>query len=169
MSMNIQVDIDKETIVLSEDMDKATTLVAKTISEILPDLAQLFQQYQVSGVLKAKLKNEVIPPPLFYTMLCRRINGVIICDSSSSPSSPLLEFVHESLSFGEISKQDTEIVEKFWTDIASKLFELETLLSQSIQKMGESFEVQFSIDTATVNVEQSVVCQWESNNILHCS
>jgi hypothetical protein len=132
------------------------------LSEMLPEIAQLFQQYQVSGVCKGQLKNEEHKVRIEE---CKKINGKRICTQSS----PIfLEFVSESLSFGEISKQDTEIVEKFWTDIASKLFEMETLLSQSIQKMGESFEVKFSIDTAKVNFEQPVVCQWESN-ILHCS
>lgn len=162
MSMNLQVVIDKDTTVLSEEMDRASTLFAEAISKILPDLAQLFQQYQVSGVLKAKLKIEDNEDTI---TVCRKIDGAIICTQSPL----LLEFVPESLSFGEISKQDTEIVENFWIDISSNLFEMETLLSQSIHKMGENFEVQFSIDTATVNIEQSVVCQWDSNNILHCS
>ncbi|NJR19175.1 MAG: hypothetical protein HC785_28025 [Calothrix sp. CSU_2_0] len=161
----------------SQNATQVSSEFESALSAILPEIAQLFQQYQVSGVLKAKLKNEVIipeipgmpriPRPEIPPLVCKRINGIMICDLSPSPI--LLEFVPESLSFGEISKQDTEIVEKFWTDIASKLFEMETLLSQSIQKMGESFEVKFSIDTAKVNLEQSVVCQWDSNNILHYS
>ncbi|BAY96224.1 hypothetical protein NIES37_01530 [Tolypothrix tenuis PCC 7101] len=157
MSMNLQVAIDKDTTVISEEMDKATTLFAEAISQILPDLAQLFQQYQVSGVLKTKLLPET-------SRGCTYIDGRAICTKGFR-----LELMRESVSFGETSTRDTETEQKFWTDIESKFLEMVDLLSQSIQEMSESFEVQFSIETATVNIEQPVVCQWDSNKILHCS
>ncbi|NJL65206.1 MAG: hypothetical protein HC903_29735 [Methylacidiphilales bacterium] len=90
------------------------------LSVIMPDLAQLLQQYQVSGVLKAELT------PAFNG--CTYPNGIPSC--TALPSG--IEFVYQLIGFGE--EQDTEIVQKFWTDIASKLFELETLLNQSIKK-----------------------------------
>jgi hypothetical protein len=136
------------------------------ISALIPEIAQLIQQHQASGILKTRYKIESggcklrpIPP------------GGIDCTSVPCNLSnlPIMEFVCGLLSFGETSESDTEIAQQFWADIASKFFELITFLSQSIQQTGEIFEVHLVINAATVNPEQPVVCQWISDDILKCS
>jgi hypothetical protein len=141
----------------SQNAIQVSSEFESALSAILPEIAQLFQQHQASGVLKAEIT------PAFNG--CTYPDGIPSCTALPSE----LEFVPQLICFGEPSKQETEIVQEFWTDIASKLFELEILLNQSIKKMGDSFKVKFSIDVAKVDIQQSVVCQWDSNNILHCS
>jgi hypothetical protein len=149
------------------DSDKVQQLrneCESILSALIPEIAQLIQQHQASGVLKTRHKIEsggcTYNPP-----------GGASCTSVPCNLSdlPIMEFVCGLLSFGETSESDTEIAQQFWTDTASKLFELVTFLSQSIQQTGEIFEVHLVINAATVNPEQPVVCQWISDDILKCS
>jgi hypothetical protein len=151
------------------DSDKVQQLrneCESIISALIPEIAQLIQQHQASGILKTKFKiaggscrPRPIPP------------GGIDCTSVPCDLSniPIMEFVCGLLRFGETSESNTEIAQQFWADIASKSSELITFLSQSIQQTGEIFEVHLVINTATVNLEQPVVCQWISDDILKCS
>lgn len=143
------------------DSVKANQLTSEfesKLSALLPDIDGLIDQYQVSGVVKAKI-GEV------SSKGCRYINGVPSC--TSVPPELYVSFSPESLRFGVTS--DPEVVQQFWTDIASKLYEPVIFLDQSIEQTGEMFEVRFYIDSSTINREQPVVCQWISDDILKCS
>jgi hypothetical protein len=150
------------------DSDKVQQLkneCESTISAVIPEIAQLIQQHQASGILKTRYKIE--SGGCTYNP-----SGAPICNTSvpcNLSDLPIMEFICGLLTFGETSESDTEIAQQFWTDIASKLFELVTFLSQSIQQTGEIFEVHLVINAATVNPEQPVVCQWISDDILKCS
>lgn len=147
--------------------DQLSSKFESQFSAIIPEIIQLIQQYKASGAFELKLR-------ILGQGGCRLVNGFLICISTPDcngvlSQQPIMELMSESLSFDETSELDLGVAQQFWKDIASDLFESVTLLGQSIQDVGESFEVHFFIDTATVNAEQPIVCQWFNNDILRCS
>ncbi|MBE9012211.1 hypothetical protein IQ250_18590 [Pseudanabaenaceae cyanobacterium LEGE 13415] len=149
--------------------DKANEISHKfesLLSAMTPEIAQLIQQYSVSGTIDATLKTAT--ETITSTGCVYRPPGGASC--TSLPST-ILEIFPEVLQFGETS--DSDPAEQFWMNLASILFKTMIVLEQSIQETDESFEVHFAIDTAKVNCEQLVVCQWDSNSsqtrLLTCS
>jgi hypothetical protein len=156
----------------SNTADQLSHEFESALSAIIPEIAQVAQQYQVSGAFKAKLK--IVETALAgqstgqSTGHCTVINGVRIC-STSIEHINAIEILSETLT----PELDSERAEQLWTEIASTLSSTVALLGQSVQNTGKSFEVHFFIETATLNSEQPVVCQWDNDisevNILQCS
>jgi hypothetical protein len=141
------------------------------LSAIIPGITQVIQQYRVSGVLKMNLVIRLAGEGRLAGAGCTYIGGKPTCTGLPPV---LLEIVpEEALNFHETSEAPPELVQQFYTDIASTLSTIMAFLEQSIQRIGKSFEVRFFIDTATLNSEQPIVSQWVSNtsqvNILQCS
>jgi hypothetical protein len=144
----------------SSRANQISTEFKSALSEILPDLYQVIKHYQVSGVLKTRLH---LPISAGCYWVWDGTAWHRIC------THPSMQFVPELLSFGATSEPEDDLVQQFCTDFASKLFEQVAPLTQSVQQTDESFEVHFSIDPATVNFDQPVVCRWISDDILKCS
>ncbi len=122
----------------SDTADQLSNKFESALSEILPDLTQLLQQYQVSEVLTIELK---------ILMGCHPTpNGGHVCNWQ-----PVIEPTPEVPGFGEIGEPDPETAQQFWIDIASKMFATMTLLSQSIQQAKEKFKAHIIIDPAAMD------------------
>lgn len=152
----------------SDDANKISREFESTLSAIIPEIAQVIQQYQVSGAFKTKLK--ILPEREEISGIggCKKVNGIDIC-SVCSEYPNTIEIFPEMLT----SEPDPKCAEQFGTAISSTLCSTVDLLGQSIQNVGQSFEVHFFIETEALNSEQPVICQWGSDicqvNILQCS
>ncbi|WP_446880373.1 hypothetical protein [Phormidesmis sp. 146-33] len=126
------------------------------LSEILPDLYQLLQHYQVSSPLEIHLFG-------------------LADDSVSSDRSCFCDgFIQKPCRCGITSDPlpiglDSEKAQQLLEDVDSKLSTILPCLSQSAQQIDKSFEVHFLIEPAKANSGQLVACQWICDNILKCS
>lgn len=151
------------------DSDKANQLsdeIKSALSEILPDLNQLLQQYQVSSPLEINLElNSLLS--MATSCPCCLVNKVLKCGLRYSPH--LLNTADE-----DTLGLDPEKVKQLSTDVGLKLSTVLSHLSQSM-KQGDQFplEVHFRIDPAIVDSGQPMDCQWITNtpqgDILQCS
>jgi hypothetical protein len=128
------------------------------LSKILPDLYQLLQKYQVTETLEIELESDFfnIGNAAIYT--CCLVDGKLRCGSAYQAPG-----VHEP-ALG----LDKETAEKFCQEISLKL----RAVLPSIKQANAGFGMQLSIDPATANDEQSVVCKWDDQSpghILQCS
>lgn len=151
------------------DSDKANQLsdeIKSALSEVLPDLKQLLQQYQVASPLEINLGlNSLLS--MATSCPCCLVNGILKCNSAYSPHR--LQTADE-----DTLGLDPEKVKQLSTDVGSKLSTVLPHLGQSM-KQGDQFplEVHFRIDPATVDSGQPMVCQWVTDkpqgDILQCS
>jgi hypothetical protein len=143
------------------DTENATQLsneFQSALSEILPDLHQLLQEYKISETLKIDLESGFFNIGNAAVCTCCLVNGGLRCGSAYQAPG-----VHE-LALG----LDNETAESFCQDISLKL----RAVVPSIKQADMGFGVHLSIDPFTVNNEQSVVCKWgdePQGHILHCS
>jgi hypothetical protein len=128
--------------------------IESTLSEILPDLYQLLQSYQMSSTLEIHLFDLADNVILGSCWCVDRLQNPCRCNRSLSSDLPGL---------------DTEKTQQFCADFDSILSTILPRLSQAAQQTDESFEVHFLFDPATVNSAQPVVFQGISDGILKCS
>jgi hypothetical protein len=116
------------------DSDKSKQIcneIGSALSEILPALYQLLQDYQVSCPITIKQ--------------CVSCNGKLVCwpqqpqDPRCPPTTPLDDPSEPEL--------DSEKMQQFYTSIASEM----SHLSQVVQQTDESFEIHVLIDPATAS------------------
>lgn len=149
------------TIQLSDEFESA-------ISEILPDLYQLLQLYQVSGTFELRL----VAPDQSPTIAENHIPPVCVSHWDWQCRCYKCNFLPQDQEPSVASKLgiDSEKLQQFCTDLGSKLSASPRLNQLSSMRADQqSFEVHFPIDPATVNFEQTVVCRWVSNDTLQCS
>lgn len=151
------------------DSDKAKQVsheIESVLSEILPDLAQLLQHYQVSRALEIDLVDLPNTPDSLKAATCCFHNGLLRCACT---------YAYGAFKPGDAPELglNPEQAQQLCRDVASKLSTILPRLSQSAQQTDEIFEVHFLIDPATANPGQPVVCKWDSDtsrgNILQCS
>jgi hypothetical protein len=141
--------------------------VKSLLSEILPDIDQLLQQYKVLETLRIHLVDLDQPENALTLSAFYIRNGFwqFPCNRA--------KLLNEVPQYDDTLGLDPERARQFSTDLASKLSTVFPRLSQFAQQANESFEVHLSINPATVNPEQSMVCEWVNDpyqsNIFQCS
>ena len=149
------------------DTNTATQLsheFESALSEILPDLYQLLQQYQVSSSLEIVLNNPISP-----LLCCIRCNGRSYCGNPPVPP-PECQSVPSCLELTDKIDPpgaEPEETQQFSKDLASMLSTILPRISEFIQQMDESFDVRFLIDPTTVNDSQ-MSCRFINGEIV-CS
>ncbi|MBD3884228.1 hypothetical protein IFO70_21025 [Phormidium tenue FACHB-886] len=137
------------------------------LSEVLPDIEQLLQQYEVLETLRIHLVDLVQPENALIFSKTYIRNGFL--QYPCSRFTALSEVPQYDGGLG----LDPEKTQQFGTDLAPKLSTLFPRLSQFAQRAGEKFEVHLSINPATMNSEQPMVCKWVNDprqgNIFQCS
>ncbi|MBD1847054.1 hypothetical protein H6F89_27330 [Cyanobacteria bacterium FACHB-63] len=163
----------------SDQAQQLSSAIRSALSEILPDLLNILQHYQITEGLELRLVNmdqlltDISQMP---SVTCPSENSILctywdrtcpcwrprICNQSTIGSD-------DPLGLG----LDPEKTQQFCEDVASKLNLIMPPLGQSIPPSDESYEVHFLLDPDTVISQQPVVCEWSSDtsqeNILQCS
>ena len=124
------------------------------LSEILPDLYQLLQSYQISTTLEIVLFDlcDLADESHLRGISC--VCGKQYQNPCKCTDPPGLEM-------------DLETAQQFCTDIDSTLSMILPRLGQSAQQVDESFEVHFLIDSAPANSSQ-LSCRFV-DGVLLCS
>jgi hypothetical protein len=152
----------------SDAAKQLSDAIESALSIPIPEIDQLVQQYQLSEVLEIiiepisrelRIKINRTPP---VEEFCTYPGGIPKC--SMMPEEPIL---------GETLALDSEMVQEFCTNIASKVFPAMTFLSQSGQEVGETFKVLLILNPATANNRQAMFCKYVNDstqdNIFHYS
>ena len=123
------------------------------LSEILPNLHQLLQQYQILETLEIAL-----------FALAAKVSitgGGCMCGRIYQNPCQCRPFTPLGLGL------DSETAQQFCTEVDSILFTILHRLSQAVQQMDESFEVHIFIDPATVS-NRHMFCRFV-DGVLVCS
>lgn len=149
----------------SDTVNQVSYEFESALSDILPDLYQLLQHYQVSSPLEIVLNN--LDPELGI-LCCVRCNGLRYCGNPPllPPWCPPASCLNLT-DIDDIPGSEPEETQQFSTDLASILSTVLPRLSESIQQMDERFEVRFCIDPAIAN-SSHVSCRFV-DGILLCS
>lgn len=145
-----------------------TNELESLLSEVLPDIEQLLQQYEVLETLEIHLVHlaEAEQTLAQTSLACYLRNGFMKCPCLNAKEGEVPQY-------DELLGLSPEKAEQFSADVASKLSTIFPRLSQLAQQTDEIFEVHLFINPATVNSEQLMVCQWisdpEQGNIFQCS
>jgi hypothetical protein len=149
---------------MNSDMAKQLSdAIESTLSIPIPEIDQLVHQYQISEVLEIiidsmsgelEINMDLNPPG--DPKKCTKIDNKWVCDwAPESPlSAPGMPISGNTLAL------DSETIQQFCTNIASKLSTAITLLSQSAQEVGERFKVLLILDPVTANNRQTMFCEY---------
>lgn len=161
----------------SDQAQQLSSAIESALSQILPDLVNLLQQYQVRG-LELYLVNmsqllmgtSQLPPAVNSSeipILCTYWDWTCPCWKFCRPG--LTNSSNDPLGLG----LDPEKTRQFCKDIASKLNQIMPPLGQSIPPSEESYEVHLLLAPDIVIPQHPLVCEWSSDtsqgNILECS
>jgi hypothetical protein len=139
------------------------------LSEILPDLHQVLQRYKVQRVLGISLE---IPVSLAVSSL----GCMLVWNAQLQKWEFRCNFSNVSYATNRVVADkpsddtlglDADQEKQFCNDISLILGKVLSRLAKPIEKSGESFEVQFLLDPATLKSAE-MVCKWDGN-ILQCS
>jgi hypothetical protein len=147
----------------SMDSDKANQLsneFASMLSEVLPDLRQLLQSYQISETFEIDLFD--------LGTASRSIKGSCLCNGIfQNPCR-----CSRSVDISE-AEFDSEEARQFCAEVDAKLSAILPRLRQSAEQLDGSFDVHFLIDPAPTSEGKPMVCQWiddpSEGLILQCS
>lgn len=152
----------------SDTAKQLSDAIESTLSIPVLEIDQLVHQYQISEVLEIiiepisrelRINIKRVPPAEAH---CTYPGGIPKC--SKMPEETIL---------AETLALDSEMVQEFCTNIASKVFPAMTFLSQSGQEVGETFKVLLILNPATANNRQTMFCKYVNDstqdNIFHYS
>lgn len=138
--------------------------VEAALSEILPELSQVFKQYKVSNILEIHLADlaqlDLSQEQLKNRATCCFHSGLLKCNCNHVYGS--------QPQVSDISSVDHLSIEeaiRFSNDIGLKLTAILPRLSQFSEQLDQNFEVQFLFDPAIANSEQPVVCQYSGDSL----
>lgn len=131
--------------------------IESALPEILPDLGQLLQQYQLSEPLEIQLLNLNLSQQQTSIGPCCLVGTVIQCFPTYRP-----RVAEDTLGL------KPEQAEQLCIDVESKLAAILPRLSQSVQQTDEMFEVHFLIDPANTTAGQSATCK-VVDGVIRCS
>lgn len=141
----------------SEQSKQISNEIESVLPEVLPDLEQLLQHYQLSKPLKIELLSLDLSQQQTSIGPCCLVDGVVQCGPSYRPRIT-----------GDTLGLEPEQAEQFCTDVELKLAAILPHLSQSVQQPDERFEVHFLIDPANTSEGQSVTCEFV-DGVIRCS
>jgi hypothetical protein len=138
----------------SQNATQVSSEFESALSAIMPDLAQLLQNYQLSEILQINVEGMSLAG-----CTCCVIDGGMVCTSSYRQRT---------------TSEDTlgltpEKAEQLSKDVESKLSEVWASLSPSVQQPNESFELRLLVNPAIAYPKQTTVCKWLQDNVLQCS
>jgi hypothetical protein len=138
----------------SDTAKQLSDAIELNCSSLVPEIDQLSKQYQIAEVLEImidpaseNLRIKIADSPSAGTH-CTYPKGVPVC--SNIPGDNIL---------GDTPALDSEMPQKFCTDIASKVFPVMSALTQSVQGIGENFKVLLIVKPDTVSRSQTMFCK----------
>lgn len=141
--------------------------VKSLLSEVVPDIEQLLQQYEVRETLRIHLVDLGQPENALTSSKTHILNGFLQYPCNRAT---LLD---------EVPQYDgglglaPEKAQQFGTDLTPKLFTVFPRLSQLARQVDESFEIHLSINPAMMSSEQPLACEWVNDpyqgSIFQCS
>lgn len=150
--------------------DKATqvsNVIKSALSEILPDLLNLLQHYEIKG-LELRLIDMGQLTDISRITPAISSNEIPILCTYWDPRCPCWKFCNPL-----VIGLDPEKTEQFCNDFAAKLNQIMPPSGQPIPSLDENYEVHLLLDPATAIPQQPMVCEWDSDtsqgNILQCS
>lgn len=147
----------------SDNANQLSDEFEAALSEILPDLVQLLQRYQVSSTLEIDLEPQFLNTGTMTSCTCCWVDRTRY--RCGLPG-------YNKIQQGALGL-DPAKAEQLSKDIQSKLSTVVQGLSSSVEPTNNSFAVHFVVNPAITNSEQSVICQWDNNSsqggILQCS
>ena len=139
--------------------------IATALSEILPELAQVFQKYEVSSTVEIHLTDlsalDLAQEQMSVSnkATCCFHSGVMKCTCDHEYASrPQVSDI------GDLNLSLDQAIQ-FSDDIGSKLTTILPGLSQFSGQVDQNFEVHFLLDPAIANSGQPVVCQCFDNSL----
>ncbi len=143
----------------SQNAKQVSSEFESALSAIMPDLAQLLRNYQVSEILEISVAGDGVS--LASCPCCLR-NNRLVCGYAYVYTQP--EDADNTL--GLTLAKARQLCE----DVGSKLSELWASLSPSVQEFSSrDFYYSLLVDPATADTEQKTVCKWLKENSLQCS
>ncbi len=143
----------------SDTAQQLSKAIEASLVGVLPDMAKLLHDYQISRVLEIHLIdiNQLQLYPSSFA--CCNVKGNVRCCTLGYGPGLRSDFTLEL---------DPEKTQQFCSDVTAKLQQSLPDLRQSIPASSESFEVHLCLDPATVIAQHPMVCEWIDGN-LRCS
>lgn len=129
--------------------------IESALPEVLPDLEQLLQHYQLSKPLEIQLLN--LSQQQTSIGPCCLVYGVMQCGLNYGP--------HVT---GDTLGLEPEQAEQLCRDVELKLTTILPRLSQSVQQTDENFKVHFLIDPGNISGGQLGTCKLV-DGVIRCS